>query len=98
MSAYLMKICSIFTRVRWLTFFIYEVKMELKYMALMSRLMVASPAFIHTSTKEPSIKDRFFLGIKQTSYQETNQAVFGTKLVKWVRSGNEGVFMSAPNY
>lgn len=43
------------------------------------------------SIQHSSFKDRFFLGIKKISYQEISQTIFGSRLIKQVRSGDGGI-------
>lgn len=49
-----------------------EIKMGLKDVTLISVLRVANPSFKHNGIDELTSEDRFFLEVKQLSYQEIN--------------------------
>lgn len=65
----------------------------LRDITLNSRLNFVCPAIRKTYVQVPSFKDRFFLEIKQTSYQEIKQLVFSTKYESRVKPEEEGVSM-----
>lgn len=56
-------------------------RFEQRDMMLILGLNVVSHSIRKTPIQVSSFKDRFFVGIKQASYQEISQAVFGTKYV-----------------
>lgn len=70
-----------------------HVNMGLKDVAQISRLRIVKVGFKPNAMEEQTFKDRFFRGLKQVSYQEINQAVFISRLIKRVRTKDEGMNM-----
>lgn len=64
-----------------------EVKMDLKDVTLISGLKVAKTNFRPTKASHPTCRDRYFLRIKKVTYQDINQAVFNSRLIRDIKSG-----------
>lgn len=47
-----------------------------------------------TEASHPTFRDIYFLGIRKVTYREINQAVFGSKFIRYVKLGDEGQSMS----
>lgn len=68
--------------------------MGLKNVVLASGVSLFHPDFKLNVIEESTFKGRFYPGAKQVSYEEINQAVFGSRFIKRFRSWNKGMNMS----
>lgn len=69
------------------------VKIGVKDAALISGLSVVNLDLKLNAFEGPIFKDRFFSNVKQVSYQEINQLVFGNRFIKRVRTGDKGEYI-----